>query len=120
MQVLPTAAFVADAAMNGYLVIFPGAGRGELALLQAVGFRKSALHWLVLAEHGGLLILGLAAGIISAAVAVWPALSNPGQGMPLNLLAWTVGGILLSGLLWTWLAAVIALRGKLLPALRHE
>ena len=94
--------------------------RGELALLQAVGFRKSALHWLVLAEHGGLLILGLAAGIISAAVAVWPALSSPGQGMPLKLLAWTVGGILLSGLLWTWLAAAAALRGKLLPALRHE
>ncbi len=40
--------------------------------------------------------------------------------MPLKLLAWTVGGILLSGLLWTWLAAVTALRGKLLPALRHE
>jgi ABC-type lipoprotein release transport system permease subunit len=94
--------------------------RGELALLQAVGFRKSALHWLVLAEHGGLLILGLAAGIISAAIAVWPALNAPGQGMPLKLLAWMVGGILLSGLLWTWLAAVIALRGKLLPALRHE
>ncbi|HIG80232.1 MAG TPA: FtsX-like permease family protein, partial [Verrucomicrobiales bacterium] len=56
--------------------------RGELALLQAVGFRKSALHLLVLAEHGGLLVLGLLAGIISAAVAVWPALSAPGQGMP--------------------------------------
>ena len=94
--------------------------RGELALLAAVGFRKSALHWLVLAEHGGLLVLGLAGGIISAAVAVWPALSNPGQGMPLKLLAWTAGGILLSGLLWTWLAAVTALRGKLLPALRNE
>ncbi|MFM1557312.1 MAG: FtsX-like permease family protein, partial [Limisphaerales bacterium] len=38
--------------------------RGELALLAAVGFRKSALHWLVLAEHGGLLVLGLAGGII--------------------------------------------------------
>ncbi|MDE2713883.1 MAG: ABC transporter permease [Verrucomicrobiota bacterium] len=94
--------------------------RGELALLAAVGFRKSALHWLVLAEHGGLLVLGLAGGIISAAVAIWPALSNPGQGMPLKLLAWTVGGILLSGLLWIWLAAVAALRGKLLPALRNE
>ena len=94
--------------------------RGELALLQAVGFRKSALHWLVLAEHGGLLVLGLAGGIISAALAVWPALNASGQGMPLDLLAWTVGGILLSGLLWTWLAAMAALRGKLLPALRNE
>jgi hypothetical protein len=40
--------------------------------------------------------------------------------MPLALLAWTVGGILFSGLFWTWLATAIALRGKLLPALRHE
>ena len=74
----------------------------------------------MLAEHGGLLVLGLVGGIISATVAVWPVLSNPDQGMPLKLLTWTVGGILLSGLLWTWLAAVLALRGKLLPALRHE
>ena len=94
--------------------------RGELALLQAVGFRKSSLHWLVLAEHGGLLALGLAGGIISALVAIWPSLTAPGQGLPMGLLTWTVGGILLSGLLWTWLAAIVALRGKLLPALRSE
>ena len=94
--------------------------RGELALLQAVGFRKGSLQWLVLAEHGGLLALGLVGGVVSAIVAVLPALNAPGQGMPLGLLAWMIGGILVSGLFWTWLAAMIALRGKLLPALRSE
>ena len=94
--------------------------RGELALLQAVGFRKGSLQWLVLVEHGGLLALGLVGGVVSAIVAVLPALNAPGQGMPLGLLAWMIGGILVSGLFWTWMAVMIALRGKLLPALRSE
>lgn len=94
--------------------------RGELALLQAVGFRKGALHWLVLAEHGGLLVLGLVGGVVSALLAVAPSLTAPGQGLPLDLLQWIVGGILVSGLFWTWLASMAALRGPLLPALRSE
>jgi len=94
--------------------------RGELALLQAVGFRKGSLHWLVLAEHGGLLALGLIGGVVSALLAVAPSLTGPGQGLPLDLLKWIVGGILVSGLFWTWLASVVALRGRLLTALRSE
>ena len=94
--------------------------RGELALLQAVGFRKGALHWLVLAEHGGLLVLGLVGGVVSALLAVAPSLTAPGQGLPVDLLQWIVGGILVSGLFWTWLASMAALRGPLLPALRSE
>jgi|TARA_B100001971_G_scaffold31610_1_gene26064 hypothetical protein len=35
-----------------------------------------------------------------------------------GLLARMIGGILISGLFWTWLATLIALRGKLMPALR--
>src|SRR4029079_19186561 len=38
--------------------------RGELALLQAVGFRRWSLQWLVLSEHGGLLVLGLGVGMV--------------------------------------------------------
>ena len=36
--------------------------RGELALLRALGFRRLTLAWLVLAENGFLLLLGMAAG----------------------------------------------------------
>ena len=45
---------------------------------------------------------------------------RPGQGLPVNLLKWIIGGILVSGLFWTWLASVVALRGRLLTALRSE
>src|SRR2546425_885221 len=37
--------------------------RSELGLLQAVGFTRRSIRWLVLSEHGGLLALGLAVGI---------------------------------------------------------
>jgi ABC-type antimicrobial peptide transport system permease subunit len=94
--------------------------RGELALLLAVGFRPGAVKWLVIAEHAGLLCLGLGIGVVAALVAVLPALLSPGAEIPYVSLAVTVGAVLLSGLLWTWLASLVALRGRLLDALRND
>ena len=94
--------------------------RGELALLLAVGFRRRALHWLVLSEHGALLGLGLGVGLAAAAIAVLPALMSPGSQIPYASLALTLSAVLLNGLLWTWLATRFALRGRLLDALRNE
>jgi ABC-type antimicrobial peptide transport system permease subunit len=94
--------------------------RSELGLLQAVGFRRRSLHWLVLSEHGGLLALGLAVGILAAVAAVLPALLAPGAETHYVALAATLAGVFLSGLVWTWLATRLALRGKLLAALRNE
>ena len=94
--------------------------RGELAVMQAVGFRRESLRRLVCTEHGLLLALGLAVGVGAALLAVWPSLNAPGSAMPWASLGWMLGGVLASGMLWTWLAATAALRGELLPALRHE
>ena len=94
--------------------------RGELGLLLAVGFRRGALQGLVLCEHGALLGLGLGLGLAAAAVAVLPALLTPGTSLPLGSLTLTLGGVLLNGVLWTWLATRYALRGNLLEALRNE
>ena len=74
----------------------------------------------MLAEHGGLLILGISGGTLSALLAVWPSLTTPDQGLPKGILWAIIGAIIINGLFWTWLATVIALRGKLLPALRDE
>src|SRR5262249_41281085 len=54
--------------------------RAELALLRALGFRRATLGWLVLAENGFLLLLGLAAGALAALAAVAPHLA--GGGLP--------------------------------------
>ncbi|MBM4030524.1 MAG: ABC transporter permease [Planctomycetes bacterium] len=94
--------------------------RNELALMRAVGFRKRALVWLVLSEHWGLLAIGLAIGTVSAAIAVLPALRSPGADVPYLSLVITLVAVAASGLVWTWLAALAALRGPLLNALRSE
>jgi ABC-type lipoprotein release transport system permease subunit len=94
--------------------------RGELGLLLAVGFRKRAVEWLVLAEHGALLGLGLGLGLIAAAVAVLPALLSPARQLPYGSLAITLCAVFLNGIVWTWLAVRVALRGNLLASLRNE
>jgi ABC-type antimicrobial peptide transport system permease subunit len=94
--------------------------RSELALLLAVGFRKSALRWLVLSEHAGLLVLGLCIGVLAAIVAVLPSLLAPGRQVPLLQLAITLAAVLICGFVWTHIAARRALRAPLLQALRNE
>lgn len=94
--------------------------RGELALMQAIGFRTQTLKWLVISEHGMLLFVGLAVGVISALIAVLPALLSPGAEVPYVSLSITLGAVLLSGAVWTFIAASFALRGQLLDGLRSE
>ncbi|HUR44592.1 MAG TPA: FtsX-like permease family protein [Candidatus Saccharimonadales bacterium] len=94
--------------------------RSELALMQALGFRKGSLNKLVLREHAALLSLGLMIGMLAALLAIFPVLLAPGARIHLAALGWTLIGVFGSGLLWTWLATRIALRGELLPALRNE
>ena len=94
--------------------------RGELAMLQAVGFEKAELKRMVFYEHGGLLIGGLACGIIAAMVAVSPALKSPGAQVPYFSLVLTIAAIAISGIVWIWIATAFALSGKMLDALRNE
>lgn len=94
--------------------------RGELAMLRAVGFDKVRLKRMVFYEHGGLMLAGLVCGVFSAVIAVIPALQSPGGAVPYLSLAATVLLIAVSGALWVWIAAGLALRGHLLDALRVE
>jgi ABC-type lipoprotein release transport system permease subunit len=94
--------------------------RGELALLRAVGFRRSALGWLVLAENACLLALGLGAGTAAALLAVAPHLSGSAGGvLTLRLLGLLVL-VLAVGLATGTAAVASTLRAPLLPALRRE
>ena len=92
--------------------------RGELAVMQAVGFERSALQRFVLVEHAALLVLGLGVGTVAAGVAVLPALLSPGAQVPWTSLAITLLAVLLNGGLWTWLATRRALGGSLVGSLR--
>jgi ABC-type antimicrobial peptide transport system permease subunit len=91
--------------------------RGELALLRALGYRRTTLGWLVLAENGFLLLLGLGAGTASALLAVAPYQAGP--------VSWTwllglLAVVLAVGLTAGALAVAGTLRAPLVPALRRE
>jgi putative ABC transport system permease protein len=94
--------------------------RGELAILRAVGFSRSALRWLLVYEHGLILIAGSACGTIAALVAVAPTLRTSASDFPWVWIAVLVLGSVVNGLFWTVIAAMTSTRGDLLPALRDE
>jgi ABC-type antimicrobial peptide transport system permease subunit len=143
-EVTPTAARLASylAVENTYLSTFQALGglglllgslglavvllrsiwerRGELALLRALGFRRAALGWLLLAENAFLLLLGLAAGTASALVAVAPHLLGGPGALPWRELLALLAGVLAVGLAAGAAAAVATLRAPLIPALRRE
>jgi hypothetical protein len=94
--------------------------RAELALFRALGYRNVTLAWLVLAENGFLLLVGLACGTVSAVVSVLPHVITTGGSVPwaglLALFAVVLGVALGAG------AAAVAgtLRAPIVPALRRE
>jgi len=94
--------------------------RGELAVMWAVGFRRPPVARMLLAEHAGLLAAGVFSGLCAALVAAGPAIKSAGTRLPYASLAATVLGVLGFGLLWILLAALPAMWGKRLAALRDE
>jgi ABC-type lipoprotein release transport system permease subunit len=94
--------------------------RAELALLSALGFESSQLAWLVLVENAFLLMLGLAAGTVSALLAVAPHLVGSGAQVLWQRIALLLGLVLGVGLIAAVLATWSTLRTPVLTALRRE
>ena len=94
--------------------------RGELGLMQALGFRAGALRGLVLGEHVVLLVAGLLLGIVCAVVAVWPNVRQSAQDLPWAFLGALWAGVLVFGVLVCALAVRGAVKGRLLDAIRRE
>jgi ABC-type lipoprotein release transport system permease subunit len=94
--------------------------RGELAMMQAVGFDRPALIEMLWMEHTILLAAGVLAGALAALVAVLPALSAETSAANFAVLLITLALILASGWLWIRLASAAALSGTALQALRNE
>ena len=94
--------------------------RGELGLMQAVGFLPGALRRLVLGEHVVLLAAGLLLGVVSALLAVWPALSQGGGDLPLGFLGLLLTAVFLFGVAVCAVAVQLAIRGRLIEAIRRE
>ena len=91
--------------------------RAELATLRAFGFRRGSLGWMVVAENGFLLLLGIAVGAGAGLVAVAPHLSGH---LPWPALLGTLAVVFVVGIAAGALAVAAALRTPLLPALKAE
>jgi hypothetical protein len=95
--------------------------RRELALLGAVGYRRSHVFAIVLAENARLVGWGLVVGTTCALVAIAPALAERGERPPI-----TGGGALLlgavaaAGVLSALAATRLALKAPVVEALRSE
>ncbi len=94
--------------------------RAELALLSALGFGSGQLAWLVLVENAFLLVLGLAAGTVSALLAVAPHLVGSGAQVLWLHIAELLALVLAVGLTAAVLAVWSTLRTPVLTALRRE
>lgn len=94
--------------------------RHELALMQAVGFTRRRLSWLVVSEHWFLHVMGVFLGTVASLLAVFPALQASGQAVPLGAMGTLLLLIFLGGLLFCWWAARTVFREPLLDSLRHE
>jgi hypothetical protein len=93
----------------------------ELALLGAVGFRRAHVMTMVVAENVLLLVAGLSAGALSAALAIAPAVAERGSRLPFTSgSAVLMVGVLVAGLLSSVLAMRAATRMPLLASLRSE
>jgi putative ABC transport system permease protein len=94
--------------------------RGELALMQAAGFRRRRLTRMVLAENLVLLFGGLAVGCGAALAAVVPHAAIEQVSVPWRTLAVLLAIVAAVGIAAALLAARSALRAPLIPALRGD
>jgi ABC-type antimicrobial peptide transport system permease subunit len=94
--------------------------RGELGLMRAVGFSRGRLRWMIIAEHWGLLLLGLGCGVVAAVVGVLPALRATRVEVPWSTLVWAMVAVVVVGAAWIVAAAWASLRGGMMAAIRNE
>jgi hypothetical protein len=94
--------------------------RRELALLQAVGYGRRAIATILLAENIGLMLAGLAAGLVSALLTAIPHLRTDAADVPWAVLASLLAAVVVLAVLTGAITLAIMLRGPLLPALRND
>jgi putative ABC transport system permease protein len=94
--------------------------RRELALLRAVGYDRSHVRLMIVAETVFLLLAGLVAGVVCALIAVMPAWLSHGGSAPGLGLGLLIAAIAAAGIVSAAVATRAAVSGRLLDALRAE
>lgn len=94
--------------------------RAEIALLRALGFRRGAITWIVLAEGVALIAVGLAIGLVAALVSVAPAALTRPADVPWLLSLVVLAGVGAIGLGIGAAALRPVLQAPIVAALRRD
>ncbi|NOU16423.1 MAG: FtsX-like permease family protein [Bacteroidales bacterium] len=94
--------------------------RSEIALMTAIGYRKSQIFRLIFIENLFLLITGLICGITSAFIGILPSILSPSFTMPAEFISILVLIVFISGVVWIYFPARNAIKGKIIRGLREE
>ncbi|MDF1657821.1 MAG: FtsX-like permease family protein [Verrucomicrobiales bacterium] len=94
--------------------------RGQLGVMQAMGFSRDRLSGMVLSEHWFLHVSGVILGLIAAIIAILPQLSKGASSLPWGLLIGINGAVLIGGLIFCLMAARSVVKGNLMEAIREE
>jgi ABC-type antimicrobial peptide transport system permease subunit len=95
--------------------------RRELALMRAVGYERSDLMAVLVAETGSLLIAGLLIGGASAVLAILPAvISRDGYRLGMSHAMLLIAAVAIAGVVTTMVATRVAIHGPLLESLKSE
>jgi ABC-type antimicrobial peptide transport system permease subunit len=94
--------------------------RGELAIMQAMGFRTQDLRFMLFLEHGIVLSCGVICGILPAMIAVLPSLWMQGRQFPLPTMALLSAVLLAAGAAWIGVASKAVLRMNFMDVLRND
>jgi ABC-type antimicrobial peptide transport system permease subunit len=92
--------------------------RSELAAMRAIGFTRERLTWLLTLENAWQLFRGMIIGATAAGFAVVPALLGGQQAAGITGTITMLVGIVVVGLLASWISAILAMRWPLGQALR--
>ncbi|MCF8299120.1 MAG: ABC transporter permease [Saprospiraceae bacterium] len=92
----------------------------EIALLLAIGFKKTQIFKLIFIENLFLLIAGMITGIAGAIIGILPSILSPSFSIPGTLVFYILAIILASGILWIYFPARKVMKGNLVKGLRKE
>jgi putative ABC transport system permease protein len=92
----------------------------ELALMTALGFTKKQLFQLILKENLFLLLSGIGVGMLAAIIGILPSILTPSFEIPGIFVFVLIVAVLLSGFLWIYFPAKLALKSVPIKALRRE
>jgi len=94
--------------------------RRDIGLLRAVGYTAANIRGMVVSEGLALVVAGAVLGALCAIVAVWPAVQERAQAVPMGSLAMLLGTVVATGVVSSLFAVRLASATPIVTAIKGE